>query len=124
MLPFYAPMCCFLADFPEISSYFPLDFITLDSVALAGTACWLALTGVLELPMMLMICFFSFGIFAGLEPISDSAHVLSVINNAMDQLDALRETLEMPSGMAWASRSSMDSMSSMNIFLRTPTPFS
>lgn len=61
------------------------------SVALAGTACWLALTGVLELPMMLMICFFSFGIFAGLEPISDSAHVLSVINNAMDQLDALRE---------------------------------
>ena len=41
--------------------------------------------------MMLMICFFSFGIFAGLEPISDSAHVLSVINNAMDQLDALRE---------------------------------
>lgn len=31
MLPFYAPMCCFLADFPEISSYFPLDFIPLDS---------------------------------------------------------------------------------------------
>lgn len=61
------------------------------SVALAGTASWLALTGTLELPMMLMICFFSFGIFAGLEPISDSAHVLSVINNAMDQLDALRE---------------------------------
>ena len=31
VLPFYAPMCCFLADFPEISSYFPLDFIPLDS---------------------------------------------------------------------------------------------
>lgn len=61
------------------------------SVALAGSAAWLALAGTLELPMMLMICFFSFGIFAGLEPISDSAHVLSVINNAMDQLDALRE---------------------------------
>ena len=61
------------------------------SVALAGTACWLGLTGVLDLAMMLMICFFSFGIFAGLEPISDSAHVLSVINNAMDQLDALKE---------------------------------
>ena len=40
---------------------------------------------------MLMFCFFSFGIFAGLEPVSDSAHVLGVINNAMDQLDALRE---------------------------------
>ena len=25
-------MCCFLADFPEISSYFPLDFIPLDSI--------------------------------------------------------------------------------------------
>lgn len=61
------------------------------SVALAGAACWLGLTGELELPMMLMFCFFSFSIFAGLEPISDSAHVLSVINNAMDQLDALRE---------------------------------
>ena len=34
MLPFYAPMCCFLADFPEISSYFPLDFIPLDSIFL------------------------------------------------------------------------------------------
>ena len=65
--------------------------LKLASVALAGAACWLGLTGELELPMMLMFCFFSFGIFAGVEPISDSAHVLSVINNAMDQLDALRE---------------------------------
>ena len=65
--------------------------LKLASVALAGTACWLGLTGELSLPMMLIFCFFSFGIFAGLEPVSDSAHVLSVINNAMDQIDALRE---------------------------------
>lgn len=65
--------------------------LKLASVALSGAACWLGLTGELEMPMMLMFCFFSFSIFAGLEPISDSAHVLSVINNAMDQLDALRE---------------------------------
>lgn len=65
--------------------------LKLASVALAGAACWLGLTGALELPMMLLLCFFSFGIFAGLEPISDSAHVLSVINNAMNQLDALQE---------------------------------
>ena len=65
--------------------------LKLASVALAGTACWLGLMGELSLPMMLIFCFFSFGIFAGLEPISDSAHVLSVINNAMDQIDALRE---------------------------------
>jgi len=61
------------------------------SVALAGASCYLGLIGEMTLPMMLMFCFFSFGIFAGLEPISDSAHVLGVINNAMDQLDALRE---------------------------------
>lgn len=61
------------------------------SVALAAAACYLGLTGEMALPMMLMFAFFSFGIFAGLEPISDSAHVLGVINNAMDQLDVLKE---------------------------------
>lgn len=61
------------------------------SVALAGAACYLGLTGEMSLSIMLMFAFFSFGIFAGLEPISDSAHVLGVIDNAMDQLDALKE---------------------------------
>ena len=37
-----------------------------------------------------MFIFFSFSIFASLEPISDSAHTLGVIDDAMDQLDALR----------------------------------
>ncbi|MDO4331326.1 MAG: ABC transporter ATP-binding protein [Eubacteriales bacterium] len=60
------------------------------SVALAGASCYLGLTGRMSLPFMLLFCFFSFSIFAGLEPISDSAHVLGVINNAMDQLDALK----------------------------------
>ena len=32
--------------------------------------------------------------------------------------------LDSPSGRAWASNSSMLSMSSMNIFFQTPTPFS
>lgn len=61
------------------------------SVALAGASCYLGMIGEMTLPMMLMFCFFSFGIFAGLESVSDSAHVLGVINNAMDQMDALRE---------------------------------
>ena len=39
---------------------------------------------------MLMFVFFSFVVFASLEPISDSAHTLSVIDDAMDQLDALK----------------------------------
>ncbi|MDO4330397.1 MAG: ABC transporter ATP-binding protein [Lachnospiraceae bacterium] len=63
--------------------------LKLASVALAAAACWLGLTGQMELPLMLMFAFFSFGIFAGLEPISDSAHVLGVIDNAMNQLEAL-----------------------------------
>lgn len=60
------------------------------SVFLAGASCYLGMTGRLELPMMLTFAFFSFGIFAGLEPVSDSAHVLGVIENAMDQLDMLK----------------------------------
>ena len=40
--------------------------------------------------MMLMFVFFSFSIFSSLEPISDSAHTLGGIDDAMDQLDALK----------------------------------
>lgn len=61
------------------------------SVALGGAACYLGMKGEMMFPMMLMFVFFSFSIFAGLEPISDSAHVLGVIDNAMDQLEALKE---------------------------------
>lgn len=61
------------------------------SVALAAAAMYLGLSGEMELSLMLVFAFFSFGIFAGLEPISDSAHVLGVINNAMDQLEELKE---------------------------------
>ena len=44
----------------------------------------------MDFSLMLMFVFFSFSIFASLEPISDSAHTLGVIDDAMDQLDALR----------------------------------
>ena len=62
------------------------------SVLLAGTACALCLAGDMEMPVMLMFVFFSFGIFGSLEPVSDSAHVLGIINTAMDQIDALKES--------------------------------
>ena len=61
------------------------------SVGLALSACLSGLNGQMELPVVLVFMFFSFSIFASLEPISDSAHVLSVIDDAMDQLDKLRE---------------------------------
>ncbi|MFQ9516217.1 MAG: ABC transporter ATP-binding protein [Eubacterium sp.] len=61
------------------------------SVALAGAACYLGMTGEMGLPVMLMFVFFSFSIFGSLEPVSDSAHVLGVIDTAMNQIDALKE---------------------------------
>ncbi len=61
------------------------------SVALALSAFLLCMKGEMNISTMLMFMFFSFGIFASVEPISDSAHTLSVINDAMDQLDALKE---------------------------------
>jgi ATP-binding cassette subfamily B protein len=61
------------------------------SVALAAETFYLGLSGQMALPMVLIFAFFSFTIFAELEPISDSAHVLGIIDNAMDQLDSLKK---------------------------------
>ena len=68
-----------------------LLFLKCGSVALALAASLAALNGGMPFSTALVFIFFSFSIFASLEPISDSAHTLSVINDAMDQLDALRE---------------------------------
>ena len=64
--------------------------LKLASVGLAAASCYLGMTGEMSFYMMLMFVFFSFSIFASLEPISDSAHILGVIDNAMDQLEALK----------------------------------
>lgn len=60
------------------------------SVGLALAAALQCLRGEMDLSYMLLFVFFSFSIFASLEPLSDSAHTLGVIDEAMDQLDALR----------------------------------
>ncbi len=60
------------------------------SVALALAASLMCLNGKMDFSVMLMFVFFSFVVFVSLEPISDSAHTLSVIDDAMDQLDALK----------------------------------
>ena len=60
------------------------------SVGLALASCLMCLAGQMSFYVMLMFVFFSFSIFASLEPISDSAHTLGVIDDAMDQLDALK----------------------------------
>ena len=69
-----------------------LLMLKMASVALAGAACCLGLTGGMEFPNVLMFVFFSFNIFGSLEPISDSAHVLGVIDAAMNQIEALKES--------------------------------
>ena len=47
------------------------------------------LSGNLSLPMVLVFSLLSLPVFHSLEPIADSAHILSIINNAMDQIEAL-----------------------------------
>lgn len=61
------------------------------SAAMAGASCYLCFDGEMPFFFMLVLVFFSFSILAGLESISDSAHVLGVIDTAMNQLDALKE---------------------------------
>ncbi len=61
------------------------------SIGLALAAFIMGIQGKMDFTMMLAFVFFSFEIFASVEPISDSAHVLSVIDDAMDQLDALKK---------------------------------
>ena len=68
-----------------------LLMLKLASVAMAGASCYMGYTGIMEFSVMLMFVFFSFSIFASLEPISDSVHVLAVIEAAMDQIDALKQ---------------------------------
>ena len=60
------------------------------SVGLALAAALQCLRGDMDFSMMLMFLFFSFSIFASLEPVSDSAHTLGVIDDALNQLDALQ----------------------------------
>ncbi len=50
------------------------------------------LSGRMELSMVLIVSFLSMSIFNSVEPIADSAHVLSVINNAFDKMEMFSDT--------------------------------
>lgn len=69
-----------------------LFFLKGTSVALVLTAAWETVNGDLALPVLLMIALFSFTIYGGVENINDAAHILSVIDAAMDKLERLEET--------------------------------
>ena len=50
------------------------------------------LAGRLDLSMVLIVTFLSMSVFNSVEPIADSAHVLSVINNAFDKMEMFSDT--------------------------------
>ena len=57
------------------------------SVWMLISVMYAGLAGELELYMVLIVAFFTMSIFNSVEPIADSAHVLSVINNAFDKME-------------------------------------
>ncbi|MCR5120307.1 MAG: ABC transporter ATP-binding protein/permease [Lachnospiraceae bacterium] len=57
------------------------------SVWMIISVMYAGLAGKMELFMVLIVAFLSMSIFNSVEPIADSAHVLSVINNAFDKME-------------------------------------
>lgn len=65
--------------------------LKLASVGLVMITAWMASNGQMPLPIMLMFCMFSFTIFGSVETINDSAHILGVIDSAMNKLEKVDE---------------------------------
>ena len=59
------------------------------SIAMIISVMGAGLSSHLSLPLVFVFSLLSLMVFNSLEPIADSAHILSVINNAMDQIEAL-----------------------------------
>ena len=59
------------------------------SIAMIISVMGAGLSGHLSLPMVFVFSLLSMTVFNSLESIADSAHILSVINNAMDHIEAL-----------------------------------
>ena len=67
-----------------------LFVLKIGSLVLLLSSFYLGWTNQISISNMLLLSFLSFSVFASIESISDSAHVLGVIENAMNQLDALK----------------------------------
>ena len=59
------------------------------SVCIVIAAFYLGFSGQLDFTYMIIVILLSFHVFGSLEPIADCAHVLAVIDDALDHLDAL-----------------------------------
>ncbi|MCR5208916.1 MAG: ABC transporter ATP-binding protein/permease [Lachnospiraceae bacterium] len=62
------------------------------SVCMIIAIMYAGIAGRLDLSMVLILSFLSMSIFNSVEPIADSAHVLSVINNAFDKMEMFADT--------------------------------
>lgn len=68
-----------------------LFFLKSAAVALVLVTAWQTVHGSLSMSELIMVAMFSFTIFGSVEPMNEVAHVLPVINSAMDKLDALEK---------------------------------
>lgn len=69
---------------------FHLLALKVASVFIAIVAFYLGMNGSIDFTSMTLVELLSFHIFGSLEPISDCAHVLAIIDDALDHLDALK----------------------------------
>lgn len=65
--------------------------LKLSSMGLVLICAWQTYSGRMELPVFLMFVLFSFTIFQGVENMNDAAHVLAVVDSAMDKMEALEQ---------------------------------
>lgn len=72
--------------------------LKLASVGLVLVTAWMTYNGQMELPIMLMFCMFSFTIFGSVEAVNDSAHVLGVIDSAMNKLEEVEKVVYIDEG--------------------------
>ena len=69
-----------------------LLMLKIAAVGLVAVSAMLALAGTMSLSVMLMLCMFAFTVFAGVENINDAAHVLSIVDSALDHLDTIEKS--------------------------------
>lgn len=77
-------------------SYIPwnvlhLFALRLSSVTIVLISAQYMMNGSITLPLMLLMAMFSFSMFASIEVINDSAHVLGMIGTAMDKIEKLEQ---------------------------------
>lgn len=65
--------------------------LKLASVGVVLICAWQTYTNQMSIPVFLMFLLFSFVLFGSVESINDAAHVLAVIDSAMDKIDGLEQ---------------------------------